>query len=81
MNKVTHFIDASSIYGSTPDQTGELRSFEDGKLKTFEDFGRDLLPISKDTDACLTMEQGSACFSSGKMNSFGEYLQNLHLNR
>ncbi|KAL3279197.1 hypothetical protein HHI36_016710 [Cryptolaemus montrouzieri] len=65
MNKVTHFIDGSSIYGSTTEQTGELRSFEGGKLITFEDYGRDLLPISKDTDACLTMEQGSACFGSG----------------
>ncbi|CAG9823543.1 unnamed protein product, partial [Phaedon cochleariae] len=65
MNKVTHFIDGSVIYGSSPEQTGELRSFEGGKLKVFKDFGRDLLPLSKDTDACLTMEQGTACFNSG----------------
>ncbi|KAK9879276.1 hypothetical protein WA026_004121 [Henosepilachna vigintioctopunctata] len=65
MNKVSHFIDASSVYGSTPDQTGQLRSFEGGKLITFDDFGRDLLPITKDSEACLTMEQGSACFNSG----------------
>lgn len=66
MNKVTHFIDGSTIYGSTPEQTGELRSFVGGKLKVFNDFGRDLLPLSKDSEACLTMEQGSACFASGK---------------
>lgn len=65
MNKITHFIDMSSIYGSTSEQTGELRSFEGGKLKVFNDFGRDLLPLSKDPEACLTMEQGSACFQSG----------------
>ncbi|KAJ8919142.1 hypothetical protein NQ315_012127 [Exocentrus adspersus] len=65
MNKVTHFIDGSSIYGSTPEQTGELRSFDGGRLKVFYDFGRELLPLTKDADACLTMERGSACFTSG----------------
>lgn len=65
MNKLTHFIDASSVYGSTPEQTGELRSFQDGKLKVFKDYDRELLPLSKDPEACLTMEQGSACFQSG----------------
>lgn len=70
MNKVTHFIDGSAIYGSTPEQTGELRSFESGKLKVFKDFDRDLLPLSEDPDACLTMEQGTACFSSGKQYTF-----------
>ncbi|XP_066256998.1 chorion peroxidase [Euwallacea similis] len=65
MNKLTHFIDASSVYGSTPEQTGKLRSFQGGKLNVFNDFGRPLLPLSKDPEACLTMEQGSACFESG----------------
>ncbi|KAL1490768.1 hypothetical protein ABEB36_013412 [Hypothenemus hampei] len=65
MNKLTHFIDASSVYGSTPEQTSELRSFQDGKLVVFNDFGRELLPLAKDPEACLTMEQGSACFQSG----------------
>ncbi|XP_030746842.1 chorion peroxidase-like [Sitophilus oryzae] len=65
MNKLTHFLDASSVYGSTPEQTRELRSFHGGTLKVFDDFGRELLPLSKDPLACLTMEQGSACFESG----------------
>lgn len=65
LNKLTHFIDGSGIYGSNPDQTGQLRSFEGGKMKVFNDFGRDLLPLSKNRDACLTMEQGNACFESG----------------
>ncbi|XP_057668036.1 chorion peroxidase isoform X1 [Diorhabda carinulata] len=65
MNKVTHFLDGSGIYGSTPEQTGELRSFIGGKLKVFNDFGRDLLPLSKDPNACLTREEGMACFESG----------------
>lgn len=65
MNKITHFLDGSSIYGSTPEQTGELRSLRGGRLAVFADYGRDLLPLSKELDECLTMEQGSACFSSG----------------
>lgn len=66
MNKLTHFIDGSAVYGSTPGQTSQLRSFKDGKLKVFNDFGREMLPPAKDPEACLTMEQGSACFESGK---------------
>ncbi|XP_060524145.1 chorion peroxidase [Cylas formicarius] len=65
MNKLTHFVDASSVYGSTPEQTSQLRSFRGGKLNAFHDYGRQLLPLSRDPNACLTMEQGSACFESG----------------
>lgn len=65
MNKITHFIDGSVIYGSSGDQNSELRSFNGGRLEVMDDFGRELLPLSKDTEACLTMEQGSACFTSG----------------
>ncbi|KAF5295133.1 hypothetical protein FQA39_LY13284 [Lamprigera yunnana] len=65
MNKVTHFMDGSSIYGSNPEQTRDLRSFHNGQLKTFNDFGRHLLPLSEDEDACITTEQGSACFLAG----------------
>lgn len=71
MNKITHFIDGSVIYGSNTDQCAELRSFNGGRLDVMEDFGRELLPLSKDKDACLTMEQGSACFTSGYgLNTF-----------
>ncbi|CAH1114445.1 unnamed protein product, partial [Psylliodes chrysocephalus] len=65
MNKVTHFIDGSTIYGSSPEQTGNLRSFEGGKLKVFNDYGRELLPLARNSDACLTREDGTACFESG----------------
>lgn len=41
-NKVTHFIDGSAIYGSTPERAAWLRTNnEDGKLRTSEG---DLLP-------------------------------------
>ena len=65
MNKITHFIDGSSIYGSTPEQTGKLRNFEKGMLRIFNDFGRSMLPLSEDPDECLSKEQNSACYLSG----------------
>lgn len=34
INSVTALIDASNVYGSTEEQTGTLRSFEGGRLKT-----------------------------------------------
>lgn len=65
LSKVTHFMDGSPIYGSNTKTQQELRSFKDGKLRMFNDFGRDLLPLSMEKDACLTMEKGSACFFAG----------------
>lgn len=33
VNEVTHWIDGSAVYGSTPQRSTWLRSFQDGKLK------------------------------------------------
>lgn len=65
MNRVSHFIDGSAIYGTEQETLSELREFIGGRLKMFHDFGRDLLPLSKNPTDCLTMESGSACFSAG----------------
>lgn len=65
MNKVTHFIDGSMIYGSNSKELRNLRSFHGGRLKNFEDYGRELLPLTKKRDSCLMMEKGSACFDAG----------------
>ncbi|KAJ3627107.1 hypothetical protein MTP99_014513 [Tenebrio molitor] len=65
MNKITHFIDGSAIYGSTPEQTGRLRSFEKGLLRVFNDFGRHMLPLSPEPDECLNRKQNLACYMSG----------------
>lgn len=66
MNKISHFIDGSVIYGSDHMALDTLREFSGGRLKMFIDIdGRELLPLSTDRDECLTMEHGSACFMSG----------------
>lgn len=62
---MTHFIDASVIYGSDRKSQDSVRTFEHGRLRMFHDFGHDLLPLSTDREACLTMEKGSACFHAG----------------
>ena len=50
-NYVTHWWDASQIYGSDPATNKKLRSFEGGKLK----LGRDgLLPVDKKTGIEIT---------------------------
>lgn len=43
---VTHFIDASMVYGSTPDRADALRTFAGGRLKTS---AGNLLPLNDST--------------------------------
>lgn len=64
-SKVTHFLDASPVYGSSWDTARELRTFHGGRLRMFDDFGRDLLPLSNDKKACESDEPGKTCFKSG----------------
>lgn len=65
MNGITHYLDLSQVYGSDPEALGPLREWSGGRMKMFNDFGRELLPLSEDKNDCITMEQGSACFKSG----------------
>ena len=44
INEITSFLDGSVIYGSDEERAAELRTFEDGKLKTSEG---DLLPFNE----------------------------------
>lgn len=70
VSKVTHYLDGSPIYGSSLSSAKGLRSFHNGKLKMFNDFGRDLLPLATDAkDACAD-ESGKTCFKSGKSFCF-----------
>lgn len=65
MNRVTHYLDGSAIYGTDAETLNSLREFSNGKLKMFKDFDRDLLPLSTKPGDCLTTESGSACFAAG----------------
>lgn len=50
MNQVTSFIDASTIYGSTSQETSVLREWEGGRLK-MQDIGGDfLMPADEKMD-------------------------------
>lgn len=64
-NKVSHFLDASHIYGSNVEISRQLREFQGGRLKMLHDFGRDLLPMTEERGACPSQGPGSACFKSG----------------
>lgn len=64
LSKVTHFLDGSAIYGSDLKTLAEVRSFEGGRVRMLDDFGRDLLPLSVDKDTCGTLDNGP-CFFAG----------------
>uniref|UniRef100_A0A0K0E5C7 peroxidase n=1 Tax=Strongyloides stercoralis TaxID=6248 RepID=A0A0K0E5C7_STRER len=63
LNQLTSYIDGSSIYGSTPCETKELRLFEGGLLK-FSDLG----PINR--EALLTRSDNESCRSNPRFNCF-----------
>ncbi|XP_016951528.1 chorion peroxidase [Drosophila biarmipes] len=65
MSKVTHFLDASPVYGSSDEASRSLRAFRGGRLRMMNDFGRDLLPLTNDKKACPSEEAGKSCFHSG----------------
>lgn len=76
-SKVTHFIDASFTYGSNEEAARDLRTFRGGKLKMFNDFGRELLPLTNDESACGSAEPGKTCFKSGRL--FTNTIDDKHL--
>lgn len=66
-NKVTHFIDASTVYGSSEATARELREFNGGRLRMSKDFGRDLLPMISDKKACETDDPSKTCYKAGNL--------------
>ncbi|KAM7364696.1 chorion peroxidase [Cochliomyia hominivorax] len=64
-SKVTHFLDASAVYGSSAETARDLRLFKGGKLRMLNDFGRELLPLTDDKNACESNAPGKTCFKSG----------------
>ncbi|XP_021203081.2 chorion peroxidase [Bombyx mori] len=63
MNGATHYPDLSHLYGTFPEKLSLVRG-EGGFLKTFNDFGRALPPLTKRRE-CVNMDGGSPCFESG----------------
>ncbi|KAJ0177584.1 hypothetical protein K1T71_006457 [Dendrolimus kikuchii] len=63
MNGATHYLDLSQLYGKSPEKFSALQA-PGGLLKTFNDFGRELPPLSE-KDGCLIQNEGAACFDSG----------------
>ncbi|XP_046445457.1 chorion peroxidase-like [Daphnia pulex] len=64
MNQLTHFIDASHIYGPSPDIASSLREFVGGLLKISVIEGRPYLPQNPQARGCIRTN-GFACFVSG----------------
>lgn len=67
-NQVTAVIDASNVYGSTPEETNLLRSFNNGLLRSMEQPGfKDLLPPGTDAEImeCQMRGRNSKCFLAG----------------
>lgn len=61
---MTHFIDGSAIYGVDEKTVSEVRSFQGGRLRMLDDFGRQLLPLTLDKNTCVTLDKGP-CFFAG----------------
>uniref|UniRef100_A0A182J1F9 Heme peroxidase 2 n=1 Tax=Anopheles atroparvus TaxID=41427 RepID=A0A182J1F9_ANOAO len=63
LNRVTHFIDGSHVYGSDEATAVSLRTFSGGRLKSTFPSGEELLPFATERSACEPWAK--ACFRSG----------------
>ncbi|XP_011136255.1 peroxidase isoform X3 [Harpegnathos saltator] len=64
MNQVSHYLDGSTIYGSTLKKSRELRAFEGGRLRVEIRNHHAYLP-SRQGDAGLTSQCEENCYNSG----------------
>ncbi|TGZ52073.1 Peroxidase [Temnothorax longispinosus] len=62
MNQVSHFLDGSTVYGSTMKKSRELRTFEGGRLRIDVQNNHAYLPRG---DAELTSQCGENCYNAG----------------
>ncbi|XP_045583397.2 salivary peroxidase/catechol oxidase [Procambarus clarkii] len=65
LNQITHWLDGSAVYGSTPNQQRAVRSFRNGLLRTS---GNNLLPINPNQNTsgiCQGMQRGALCYLAG----------------
>lgn len=64
MNQVSHFLDGSTIYGSTLTKSSKIRTYEGGLLRVNLKNGREYLPVAKGDLAALCTSKN--CYLSGK---------------
>nr|AAT27427.1 chorion peroxidase [Aedes aegypti] len=64
---VTHFLDASTVYGSTNDVAAELRAFQQGRLKDSFPNGIELLPFARNRTACVPWAR--VCYEGGDIRT------------
>lgn len=62
-NSVTHFIDASLVYGNSEAGAAFLRSFQYGKLRSSHSTGIELLPFTSKPSDCVPWAR--VCFETG----------------
>ena len=74
MNQITHWLDASNVYGSDDHEADLLRSKREsgGKLKVTTDGGEDMLPkcnrfsdLKSESEVCHNMPCNDDCFAGG----------------
>ena len=73
MNQITHWLDASNVYGSDDHEAKLLRSKKGGgKLKVTTNGGEDMLPkcnrfsdLESESEVCHNMPCNSDCFAGG----------------
>ncbi|KAJ8676076.1 hypothetical protein QAD02_011862 [Eretmocerus hayati] len=63
MNQVSHFLDGSTIYGSTLAKSGEIRLFEGGLLRVNVKNDREYLPVAQSAPSSLCKSKN--CYISG----------------
>lgn len=73
ISKVTHLLDGSVIYGSDEHTQQSLREHAGGRLRMFQDYNRQLLPLANpgnSADACVSSERpDNACFATGDVRT------------
>ncbi|XP_048512469.1 peroxidase-like isoform X2 [Athalia rosae] len=63
MNQVTHYLDGSTVYGSSLKASHRLRSFQGGLLRVENKEGYDYLPTADEEPASLCNDE--ECYSAG----------------
>ncbi|CAN8003226.1 unnamed protein product, partial [Ixodes hexagonus] len=84
INQITSFIDASTVYGSTPEETQMLRSFQKGLLRNSEVKGlMPLLPPGTDAEILECQERGrnSKCFLAGNYQTHKYFSHLIRIGR